>query len=120
MNPGMIITSPYKRTLETAKIAALILNFKEPLKSSRALMPDSSPQAVWDEIRTHKNEEQILLVGHEPLFGYLAAFLLNSSAMRLDFKKGAILRIDVSQFAAQAHGELKWYLTPKIAEGLAK
>ena len=72
-------------------------------------------RAVWDEIRVHHDELSILLAGHEPLFSSLTAHLLASPRMRVDFKKGAIVCIEVDRFGAEPQGALRWMLTPKLA-----
>jgi phosphohistidine phosphatase SixA len=55
------------------------------------------------------------LVGHNPLFDSLAAFLLGAPNLKIDFKKGAIMRIDLESFGAQPRGILCWYLTAKLS-----
>jgi len=113
--PSLILTSPYKRAVQTAQIAAEILDYKGELLRTKALEPGSSPKPVWDEIRVHKDESRILLSGHEPLFSRLTAYLLNAPELQIDFKKGAIACVEVERFTADPHGVLRWYLTPKIA-----
>ncbi|HTR35329.1 MAG TPA: phosphohistidine phosphatase SixA [Bryobacteraceae bacterium] len=113
--PSLILTSPYKRAVQTAQLAAEILDYKGELLRTKALEPGSSPKPVWDEIRVHKDESRILLSGHEPLFSRLTAYLLNAPELQIDFKKGAIACVEVERFTADPHGVLRWYLTPKIA-----
>jgi phosphohistidine phosphatase len=113
--PSLILTSPYKRALQTAQLAAEILDYKGELLRTKALEPASSPKAVWDEIRVHKDEAQILLAGHEPLFSRLTAYLLGSPSLQVDFKKGAIACVEVERFGAEPHGVLRWMLTSKLA-----
>ncbi len=113
--PSLILTSPYKRAVQTAQLAAEILDYKGELLRTKALEPSSSPKPVWDEIRVHKDESRILLSGHEPLFSRLTAYLLNAPELQIDFKKGAIACVEVERFTAEPHGVLRWYLTPKIA-----
>jgi phosphohistidine phosphatase len=115
--PSLILTSPYKRALQTAQLAAEILEYKGELLRTKALEPGSSPKTVWDEIRVHKDEAQILLAGHEPLFSRLMAYLLGSPNLQVDFKKGAIACIEVERFPAEPHGVLRWMLTSKLAAG---
>jgi len=115
MSPTLIMTSPLRRAVQTAQIAAEVLDFKGELLRTKALSPSSSPRSVWEEVRVHKDERRILLSGHEPLFSSLAAFLLATPNLQTDFKKGAIVRIDVDRFTAEAHGVLKWMLVPKLA-----
>jgi phosphohistidine phosphatase len=115
VSPSLILTSPLVRAVETAEIAAEVLGYKEKLMRTKALEPSASPPQVWEEIRSHKNEAQLLLAGHEPLFSQVAAYLLRSPALQVDMKKGALVRIDVDGFGSEPRGELKWMLTPKIA-----
>jgi phosphohistidine phosphatase len=113
--PSLILTSPYVRAKETARLAMEHLNYKGDLLETEALIPVATPQVAWDEVRIHKSEGQLLLVGHEPLFSALGAFLLGSASVRIDFKKGAVLRVDVDRFPAQPRGVLRWMLTSRLA-----
>ncbi len=115
VRPSLILTSPYKRALQTAHLAAEILEYAGELVHTRTLEPGSQPQAVWEELRVHKDEPQILLAGHEPLFSALAAYLLGSPELPIDFKKGGMLCLAIDRFTAAPKGVLKWYLTPKLA-----
>ena len=113
--PSLILTSPLRRAVETAQIAAEVLGYKGEIIQEDALRLGKSPQDVWDELRTHRSEPQVLLAGHEPQFGYLAAYLLGAPSVQVDVKKGSIIRIDVDQFGPHPKGVLRWYLTPKLA-----
>jgi len=114
VTPTLILSSPYKRALQTAQMAAEILDYKGEVLRTKALEPGSSPKTVWDEIRVHKDEERILLAGHEPLFGRLTAHLLGSPNLQVDFKKGAMVCIELDRFPAEPHGVLRWMLTSKL------
>ncbi len=113
--PSLILTSPYRRALETAELAAEVLDYKGDLLRTKALEPGSEPRAVWDEIRVHKDEANILLAGHEPLFSRLTAYLVSCPNLLIDFKKGALACVEVDRFPAEPHGVLRWMLTPKLA-----
>ncbi len=115
--PSLLLTSPYKRAVQTAQLAAEILEYKGELLRTKALEPSSSPKTVWDEIRVHKDEAQILLAGHEPLFSRLTAYLLGSQNLQVDFKKGTMACVELERFPAEPHGVLRWILTPKLAAG---
>lgn len=114
LRPTLIVSSPYKRAKETAAIAAKALSYPADILESNALVPNAHPQELWEEVRMHKSEARLLLVSHEPLLSSASAFLLNASGMRVDFKKGAILRVDLDSFSAQPNATLKWYLTPRL------
>jgi phosphohistidine phosphatase len=117
VKPTLILTSPYKRAVETAELAASVLGYKSELLRTKSLVPESDPSLVWDEIRVHKDEPEVMIVGHEPLFSHLVAYLLDSPALVVDFKKGALVRIDMDQFGVKPHGILRWFLPPKVALG---
>lgn len=112
--PTLILSSPYRRARETAEIAASVCGYKEQILLSEALEPGGSPAEVWEEIRIHRDESQILLAGHEPLFSSLTAYLLNSPTLAVDFKKGALVRLDTHSFNTAPHCILRWMLTPGI------
>jgi len=115
ITPSLVITSPYRRALQTAQLAAEVLDYKGDLLRSSALEPGSQPSAVWEEVRVHHNEPGILLAGHEPLFSSLTAYLLACPRLRVDFKKGAIACVEVDRFGPEPQGALRWMLTPKLA-----
>ena len=113
-SPSLILSSPYRRALETADIAAEVLKCRNPMVQTRALIPEASPHESWEEIRMHRDEAAILLASHEPLMSSLAAYLLRSPALQVDMKKAALLRVDCERFAGEPHGVLKWMLTPGV------
>jgi len=114
LDPSPILSSPYRRALETAAVAAEVLGYKAQIVRTPALLPEASPFDAWEEIRTRKNERAILLSSHEPLMSSLAAFLLDSPALHVDMKKAALVRIDCDRFGPKASGVLKWMLTPGV------
>jgi phosphohistidine phosphatase len=111
---GVILSSPYRRAVETAAVAAEVLGYKGEIVRIRALEPEASPFDAWEEIRRRKDERAILLASHEPLMSSMAAFLLDSPALRVEMKKGALVRIDCERFGPKAAGVLKWMLTPGV------
>jgi phosphohistidine phosphatase len=115
VQPSLILTSPLVRAIQTAEIAAEELRYTGPLVRTDALVPESSPQDVWEEIRGRRGEDALLLAGHEPLFSATTAYLLGAPSLQIDFKKGALARIDLERFSGEPRGVLQWILTPKLA-----
>jgi phosphohistidine phosphatase len=114
--PSLILSSPYRRAVETAEIAAHVLGYEGKIVRTRTLEPEASPHDAWEELRIRAGEPSILLAGHEPLFGTLVAFLLGNASMWIDMKKGAIVRIDCENFGRQPSGILRWMLTAAVSE----
>ncbi len=112
LDPGLILSSPYRRARETAEVAAEVLAYEGEIVRTPVLVPEANPADVWAEIRKRPNERSILLASHEPLMSSLGAFLLNSPALVIDMKKGALIRIDCLRLGPAPTGILKWMLTP--------
>src|SRR6516162_2209130 len=93
VKPDLILSSPYRRALETAEIAMESLKYRGKIVETGALVPDGNPRHVWDEIRSRKSESAMLLAGHEPLISSLLAHLLASPALMVDMKKAGLARI---------------------------
>jgi phosphohistidine phosphatase len=113
--PSLILSSPYRRAVETADVAAEILGYQGKVVKTRTLTPDASPFETWAEIRKRPEEHAILLASHEPLMSSLAAFLLASPALMVDMKKAALVRVDCERLGPEPKGVLKWMLTPATA-----
>lgn len=113
--PSLILSSPYLRARQTAELAKEVLAGERDILLSDTLTPMGRPDEVWQELRTHRAEAAILLASHEPLCGQITSFLLRCPALRIDFKKGMLVRIDFDSLGPQPHGTLRWILTASIA-----
>jgi len=111
--PSLILTSPYRRAVETAQTAGQVLGCRKIVESA-ALEPGSTPEDIWDAIRAQRREDAVLVAGHEPLLSMTVAFLLGAPALQVDLKKAALVRIDQERFTGAPHGVLKWMLTPRL------
>ena len=78
VHPGVILSSPYRRAVETAQAAAEALRYSGKIVETAALTPDASPAEAWEEVRTRRDESAVLLASHEPLMSSMAAFLLDT------------------------------------------
>lgn len=111
----LVLTSPYRRAAQTASIAIERFRPTPRVEETPALLPEANPERVWQEIRAHTDTRAFMVVGHEPQLSRLVAYLLGTPALRMDLKKGALVRIRLESTAAAPHGELKWLLTPRLA-----
>ena len=108
-----IIASPLVRTKQTADVLAQHMTSKPSVSTSDALAPAGTPAAVLHELARHMRKGSVAVVGHEPNIGELAARLIGSRTP-LEFKKGAVCRIDFEVFPPKGIGHLRWFLTPKM------
>lgn len=115
VRPALVVTSPYLRARQTAEIARDVLAPDAMIVPARALAPGSTPQEAWEEIRLYANQPSVLCASHEPLCSELAAFLLGAPGLGIDFKKGALMRIDLDGVGPRPRGTLRWFVIPRLA-----
>ena len=114
VEPSLIVSSPYKRAIETAEIAVDGFDYRGDLIQMPALVPHGHPEKVWSELREYREESSILMAGHEPLMSHLIVFLLASPGLRVEMKKAAMVRIDLASVGVTPHGTLRWMIYPKL------
>lgn len=115
IKPDRILTSPYKRAMQTARLAAKLLDGPEPIET-RALVPHSSPREVWEEVRANQDVDVLLCASHEPLLSNTVSHLLNCPTLRVEVKKGAMIAIDFETLRGEPRGVLRWMLIPRLCQ----
>ena len=115
----VVLSSPLVRARQTAEIVASGLDPRPSLVNVDSLAPDGTYAAVVADLEKQARKTRIALVGHEPAIGELAARLIGSRHP-IEFKKGAVCRIDVDDLPPAGPGDLRWMLTPKILRALRK
>jgi phosphohistidine phosphatase len=115
----VILTSPLIRTRQTADIVAAELDQHPPIVNADALAPGGDFAAVMTALEKQSRRSRIALVGHEPAIGELAARLIGSRHA-MEFKKGAICRIDIDEIPPSGPGDLRWFATPKLLRAIKK
>src|SRR5438552_545120 len=90
-----ILTSPYKRAYDTAKIVAKTLKAKKKLKVVKDLASSGDPQRLMRHLaQDYLSKEKLLLVGHEPYLSRLVSVLIGAEKpLALDFKKGGLCKL---------------------------
>jgi phosphohistidine phosphatase len=115
----VVLTSPLVRARQTAELVASGLSPRPSLVSIESLSPGGTFASVVADLEKHARRPRIALVGHEPNIGELAARLIGSRHA-IEFKKGAVCRIDLETLPPGGPGDLRWLLTPKIMRALKK
>ena len=113
-----VLTSPLRRAVETAAIAAQVLDPEIGIVETASLLPDGAIPLLMKELRAYADKDSILLVGHEPQLSALAAHLLGCFNLQVRLKKGALLRIDIRLVTGESQGELCWTITPRLARSV--
>lgn len=103
-----ILVSPAKRTQQTAQ--ALGKNFiTEP-----AIAPGASPQAILKAADWPKGEGCVLIVGHQPSLGEVAALLMAGKAEYWSIKKGAVWWLSQREREENSATTLRLVIAPDL------
>ena len=118
--PDWIVTSPLTRAEQTAAIVAAALPSKVPMETCDALRPGGSDTELKAFLERQPGRRTVLLVGHEPDLGRLAARLIGAGRnANLAFKKGGCCLIRWEERPFDAEGQLLWWLTPRLLGRIA-
>jgi phosphohistidine phosphatase len=115
----VVLTSPLVRARQTADIVASIFDPRPTIVTAESLAPGGSFAAVLADLEKHGRKTRLALVGHEPGIGELAARLIGAR-QPIEFKKGAVCRIDLDALPPTGPGSLRWLLTPKVMRRLKR
>lgn len=111
----LILFSPYVYVHQTAEIVADRLEIKpHRLIETINLLPSSQAgSSLVDEINTHTQAKNFLLVGHEPdLVGLLSMLLTGSEGVQIQLKKAGVCKLSTPQLIYGRCAMLEWLMTP--------
>src|SRR4030095_1845564 len=108
----VIISSPLIRALDTAKITAEATGYNKKILTTEYIFPGSPQRNVFKLLSEYTHDQKIMRVGHEPHLGFLASRLIGIDESVIEFKKGAVCRIDADDIP-DPPGRLIYLLQPK-------
>lgn len=103
-----ILASPAKRAQQTA--AALELDFT----TCREVAPGASAQALLAAARWPDNTQDVLIIGHQPTLGELAALLLSDADAGFSIRKGAVWWLSNRVRGEAQYCQLRAAMTPDL------
>lgn len=117
----VILSSPYVRARDTAKILASEFKSKGRLFFSENLIPESNFETLMQEIREKYDVDHLALVGHEPMLSSLVSWLTSgNTGMNLTLKKGGVAYLVTDNLFEDHRATLMWLLTPSLMMELSK
>lgn len=109
-----VMTSSYRRALETAAPAARALRLEK--RETSALEPSADPEDILEELRA-AGVRGALLVGHQPHLGFLISRLLSGRPdVEVPLKKAALVWLT---WEGGKTAELRALIPPKVLERLS-
>ena len=115
----VVLTSPFVRARQTAELVAGAFDNRPPVVTTESLTPNGSFEAFLEELDNQSKRSSVAIVGHEPDLGEMAARL---AGLRhpLQFKKGAVCRVDVKTLPPASAGVIRWFVTASILGAVKK
>jgi phosphohistidine phosphatase len=112
LEPNLILSSPLVRAVQTAEILAESLEYNGPLVVTNELSPGLDLAGLERILQYYKPVGELVLVGHEPDLGNIAAALMGLQE-GFDFKKGAAVMMKINPDKLQAKAGFKWQAVGK-------
>ncbi|MDO9067920.1 MAG: phosphohistidine phosphatase SixA [Deltaproteobacteria bacterium] len=118
----LAFASPYLRARQTAEIVCRQMDCLDILQITENLEPGRDPRKLIEEISQNAvKNKSVLLTGHEPFLSGLIAYLISGShSPQVEFKKGALCKLEVEELKYGRCAELHWLLTSKQMGIMAK
>jgi len=113
----LIISSPLKRSLQTASLIGTETGYETPILQSTGLAPAATLKDFQKLLQEHRESENVLVVGHNPnLSNFLGALLVPaaSSPAQIRLRKGTIARLSLTRGPAT----LQAMLDPRVVRAI--
>jgi phosphohistidine phosphatase len=118
-----IVSSPLKRSMQTASLVGTETGYEAPIKPTAALAPGATFAEFQKLLQDCADFENVLIVGHNPnLTGFVASLLApaatspdgRSGAAMVRLRKGSLARLTLVRGPAT----LQWLLDPRTVRAL--
>ena len=109
IGPELILASPYRRTMQTAEAVARALG-GVTLQNEPFLKSGMDPLGAFEGLQGYGWAGSLLLVGHQPDLGQLAAALLGiNDAGGMEVGKATLIALEVDRLAPRG-GSLRFFV----------
>ena len=111
-----IVSSPLKRSTQTASLVGNELGYEGKLQIDAALRPGAGFAEFRKLLEKYSRQEAIMVVGHNPnLSQFLGAAISDSGCeASVELKKGAVAKVEMRRTT----GTLQWCVTPRVLRAL--
>jgi phosphohistidine phosphatase len=113
-----IISSPLKRSSQTAVLVGNEIGHEGKLVMDAALRPSASFSEFRKLLDKHAKLESVMVVGHNPNLSEFLGRIISDSGCEasVELKKGAVAKVEMYRNA----GSLQWCLTPRMLRAFYK
>lgn len=111
----VIVSSPLKRSLQTAQFVGTELGYDAKVEISPALAPTADYAAFQQLVEKYADRDGVLLVGHNPnLFKFLGRLITGNGGAGVRMRKASVARIDMDKHPPL----LQWLIDPRMARSI--
>lgn len=112
VQPELIVSSPLKRSLQTAQFVGTELGYDAKVETSPALGLAADFAAFQALLEKYADRESVLMVGHNPnLFKFLGRLITGNGGAGVRMRKGSVACLDLSKHPPL----LRWLVDPRMA-----
>jgi phosphohistidine phosphatase len=113
-----IISSPLKRSSQTAVLVGNEIGHEGKLVMDAALRPSASFSEFRKLLDKHAKLESVMVVGHNPNLSEFLGRIISDGGCEasVELKKGAVAKVEMYRNA----GSLQWCLTPRMLRAFYK
>jgi phosphohistidine phosphatase SixA len=116
----LLISSPYTRAMQTAKIFATAFAYPvAKIRRSDALLPGGEPSQFFRELARDKQSAVVFCFGHAPHLDELIATALDLPHHVTSLKKAGVALLELKRVSPPS-GQLVWLATPKLLRKAGK
>ncbi len=111
-----ILSSPLKRSTQTAALVANEMGYEGKLQIDAALRPEATFADFRKLLDKYAHMEAIMVVGHNPNLSEFLGRIVSAAGCEadLELRKGAVAKVELQRTS----GSLQWCLTPKVLRTL--
>jgi len=122
VNFDLIVSSPLKRSLQTAQLVGTETGYETPILISNALAPGAAYPEFQRLLHECSSYENVMVVGHNPnITSFLIQLVCGHNGQtgsrnqpRIRLRKGSIARLNMQRGPAA----LQWLLDPRVVREL--
>lgn len=104
VNFDVVVSSPLKRSLQTASLIATEMGYEQKIVVERSLEPEGTLADFQAMLHQYAAYESVLVVGHNPNLSQFAGSVIalpRTCRANLRMRKGTLARIDMTRRPAQ-------------------
>jgi phosphohistidine phosphatase len=111
----VVVSSPLKRSLQTAQFVATELGYEARVEKSAALAPGADYADFQAMLAKYAEYEGVLAVGHNPnVFQFLGRLVTGNGGAAIRMRKGSVARVDLDRHPPL----LQWLIDPRSARAI--